>query len=141
MKPKFLVIYLLAAFCLVFGFAGSAWAVVNTTGLNFYITDIDAITTSPYAYRVELTGSYNQSRDGNIRGNGLNVAESGNTVGPWRNSDTNNNQGENTAGARVQVTYPGATSAFTLAYWNNAAPGTQYHRIFLTDFVFTSKGC
>ena len=114
---------------------------VSTTGLNFWITDIDAITTSPYADRVELTGTYNQARDNAIRGNGLNVAESNNNVGPWRNSDTNNNQGENTSGARVQITYTASTSSFTLAYWNNAAPGTQYHRIFLTDFVFTSTGC
>ena len=115
--------------------------IVNAKTLTFWVTDIDAVTTSPYADRVELSGTFNQTRDANIRGAGTSVAENNNNVGPWRNSDTNNNQGENNAGARVQVAYTADTSAFTLVYWNNASPGTQYHRIFLSDFVFTSTGC
>ena len=96
--------------------------VVNTTGLNFYITDIDAITTSPYADRVELTGSYNQSRDGNIRGAGLNVAESATTRRPVAHQRHQHQPGRERDGARVQVTYTGDTSAFTLAYWNASSP-------------------
>ena len=119
----------------------TAGTIVNAKTLSFWVTDIDAITTSPYADRVELSGTFNQARDANIRGNGTNVAESNNNVGPWRNSNTNNNLGENSAGARVQVTYTTDVTAFTLAYWNASSPGTQYHRIFLSDFVFTSTGC
>jgi hypothetical protein len=118
-----------------------AGPIVNAKALSFWITDIDAITSNPYADRVELSGTFNQSRDANIRGNGLNVAPDNNNVGPWRNSDNDNNVAENSAGARVQVTYAVDISAFTLVYWNNASPGIQYHRIFLSDFVFTSTGC
>ena len=124
-----------------FRLGSTAGTIVNAKDLNFWITDIDAVTTSPYSDRVELSGTFNQARDANIRGAGTNAAESNNNVGPWRTSAANTNVGENATGARVHVTYTVDTSAFTLAYWNASSPGIQYHRIFLSDFVFTSTGC
>lgn len=114
-----------------------AGAATTVSSLNFYVTDIDAITTSPYADRVELSGTYAQTRDAAIAGTGFFDPTS---PDPWRNTNTNINVNENSAGARVNVIYPTAKS-FLLAYWNNSAPGTQYHRIFLSDFVFTANGC
>ena len=109
---------------------------VNVSGLNFYITDIDAITTSPYSDRVEIVpnvAAANQTRDAAITGLG--------TVGdPWKTTSPNNNVNENSAGARVSLAFPSAMSQFTLTYWNDEG-GSQYHRIFLTDFNFRKPAC
>jgi hypothetical protein len=128
--------------------SGSATGpVINVRGLSFYIVDIDAITTSPYSDRVVLSPTVapaNQTRDSAIVGDGTYVAESSNAVGPWRNSTANNNQPENQSGARVQVNYPSTTAAqfssFKVTYWTNTGTG-QYHRIYLSDFVFNSTAC
>lgn len=122
---------------------------INVRALSFYIVDIDAITTSPYSDRVVLSptvpdNTTNQVKDTAIIGNGTDVAETSNAVGPWRNSQANTNYPENQAGARVQVNYPDTDAAkfssFTLTYWTNTGTG-QYHRIFLTDFIMKSSGC
>lgn len=120
---------------------------VNVRGLSFSIVDIDAITTFPYSDRVVLSPTVpvtSQAKDTNIRGNGQDVAETDNNVGPWRSSQTNTNVGENTAGARVAISYPNTVAdqftSFNLAYWTNTGTG-QYHRIFLSDFNFKSTGC
>jgi hypothetical protein len=114
----------------------TAGPLVNVSGLNFYVTDIDAITTAPYSDRVEIVpnvSAANQTRDAAINGLGTQAS-------PWLTTNLNSNVNENSAGARVSLTYPAAMSQFTLTYWN-ATGGTQYHRIFLTDFLFTTPGC
>ena len=112
--------------------------------LSFWITDIDAITTNPYSDRVELQpGPFNQARDANITRRGPTWHGSHNNVGPGAPPRHNSNVGENAAGARVQVSVRRGdiSSRSRLTYWNATSPGIQYHRIFLSDFVFTSTGC
>ena len=89
---------------------------VNVSGLNFYITDIDAITTSPYSDRVEVVpnlAAANQAKDAAITGLGT-------FASPWATTVPNSNVNENSAGARVSLAFPiPAMSQFTLTYWND----------------------
>jgi hypothetical protein len=119
----------------------TAGPVVNVSGLGFWITDIDAITTTDYSDRVELTPAVpagQQTRDANITGAGVD----GSPNNAWRTTVANSNVGENADGARVRISYAAATafSSFKLTYWN-ATGGDQYHRVFLSDLSFSSTGC
>ncbi|CAM3666226.1 hypothetical protein [Nocardioides zeicaulis] len=115
-------------------------------GLQFYVTDIDTITSPAYSDRVELVGrnasgtavTYRSTNDG-ILGTGANGDA-------WRRTD-NSNVNENAAGAQTLVDFttaaPGATTdvkSLVLTYWN-ATGGTQYHRVFLGDMTFSAFGC
>ena len=110
-------------------------------GLTFFITDIDRITASPYADRVELTSvpavARTQTLDG-ITGVGTAPTPASN---PWQRAG-DENVPENSPGAQVQVKYPAGSdvTSLTLTYWN-AEGGPQYHRIYLGDLSFTAKGC
>jgi hypothetical protein len=115
---------------------GIAGPLVNVSGLSFYVTDIDALTSSPYSDRVEIVPNLpagGQSRDAAVTGLGT-------LASPWLNTNTNNNVDENSAGARVSLVFASPVSQFTLTYWN-ATGGTQFHRIFLTDFLFKVPAC
>lgn len=115
-------------------------------GLQFWITDIDTITSPAYSDRVEVVG-YNASNvvvpfgstnDG--------VTGAGSETNPWlRAGDSNVN--ENSAGAQTFVNFTAASpttatdvKSIKVTYWNNAG-GTQYHRVFLGDLGFTALGC
>jgi hypothetical protein len=114
----------------------TAGPLVNVTGLSFYVTDIDAITTSPYSDRVEIVPNLpaaSQTKDAAINGLGTQAS-------PWLTSSLNTNVGENSSGARVSLAFPSPISQFSLTYWN-ASGGAQYHRIFLTDFLFEVPSC
>lgn len=113
----------------------------TVTGLSFAITDIDNLLTSGYQYadRVYLSGDTirTQTLDG-LRGTGT-------STDPWRRTDDRDrnidgNVNENSAGAKVTVTYTAPVDVLTLDYYNLLG-GTQYHRIFLGDFTFTALGC
>lgn len=117
--------------------------------LSFWITDIDSLygtgagtTQNPYANtntryydRVELqpTGQFSATPDTSIAG-------AGTASSPWYNTNLNNNQQENVAGARVRVGFTSDVSSFTLDYWNSVG-GSQYHRIYLSNLKFDVFGC
>lgn len=106
------------------------------TNLKFWIVDIDS-TTSGYWDRVRFTTAptvVTNSASPKINGTGTGTS-------PFRydTTQTNNNFDENTAGARVQVIFPGPLTSLTMEYWN--ASGTGIQRVFLADFSFTAKGC
>lgn len=114
--------------------------------LQFWITDIDTITSPAYSDRAELVG-YNasggvvpfaSSNDG--------ITGSGTQASPWLRASASN-VSENAAGAQTSVSFAKASpmdatdvKSMKLTYWN-ATGGTQYHRIFLGDLSFTAMGC
>ncbi|MDR7252149.1 hypothetical protein J2X46_001125 [Nocardioides sp. BE266] len=108
--------------------------------LQFWITDVDTITSPAYADRVELIG-YNASNvvvpfaaanDG--------ITGAGSEASPWLRS-ADSNVSENAGGAQTSVSFGTAdVKSLKLTYWNNSG-GTQYHRVFLGDLAFTALGC
>lgn len=114
--------------------------------LQFWITDIDTITSPAYSDRVELVGRnangvvvpFGSANDG--------VTGAGSEGSPWQRA-ANSNVSENAAGAQTLVSFatPSPSDAtdvksLVLTYWN-ATGGTQYHRIFLGDLSFSALGC
>lgn len=118
----------------------------SVQGLTFSITDIDSLTgTYAYSDRVSLSGTRAYVADTNVTaavaGGGtanVSVLGAGTDADPWRLSNNNVNIDENSAGARVRVTYPGAETSITLKYWSNTT-ATVYHRMYLSDFRFTAR--
>lgn len=114
--------------------------------LQFWVTDIDTITSPAYSDRVELIGlnaanvavPFTSANDG--------VTGDGSQTNPWLRSTTGN-VSENAAGAQTSVSFVKSSPAdatdvksLKLTYWN-ATGGTQYHRIFLGDLTFSALGC
>ncbi|WP_091194128.1 hypothetical protein [Nocardioides alpinus] len=108
----------------------------DVTNLTFWIVDIDS-TTSGYWDRVRFTTTptvVTNSASVNINGTG-----SGTTPFRYGTTQTNNNFDENTANARVKVSFAGPLTSLTMEYWN--AGGTGVQRVFLADFAFDALGC
>lgn len=114
--------------------------------LQFWITDIDTITSPAYSDRVELLGfnssgvvvPFSSTNDG--------VTGDGSEANPWQRAAAGN-VSENAPGAQTSVSFAKPTpstatdvKSMRLTYWN-ATGGTQYHRIFLGDLGFTALGC
>lgn len=115
-------------------------------GLSFAVTDIDSLRPdNQYGDRVEVSipaGTTRSQSLSGIRGSGIQgdawrrTSISNNNV----ETDINENVGENASTAKVTVTYSGSDiSQLELVYWNFLG-GSQYHRIFLSDFTFSAVG-
>ena len=128
----------------------------SVQGLTFSVTDIDSLTGQfAYSDRVSLSGTRTYVADTNVTANvagggtaTVSVLGAGTDADPWRlclvntTTDANVNIDENSAGARVRVSYPGAVTSITLKYWSQTT-ASIYHRRFLSDFGFAARpsGC
>ena len=121
-----------------------AGPVVNATGLSFWITDIDAITTSPYSDRVEL------SRVATTRPATRNIQRRRRST--WPSPATTSARGatsdsQQPTWARTppepasRSPTPRRPARSRSPTGTHAAARTSTTASFLSDFVFTSTGC
>ncbi|WP_210438896.1 hypothetical protein [Nocardioides xinjiangensis] len=108
------------------------------SNLSFWLVDIDSTSTG-YWDRVRFTtvAPTPSEPSPNINGTGFGTS-------PFRygTAQSNSNIDENSAGARVRVSFGGPVSTLVLEYWNAAySSGSSIQRLFLSDLSFTAKGC
>jgi hypothetical protein len=108
------------------------------TGLSFWIVDIDTTTTG-YWDRVRFTNATPtvSNRAANINGDGVGTL-------PFRYGTalSDSNVDENSANARVKVTFPGSITSLVMEYWSSAYTSSySIQRVYLSDFSFTARGC
>ena len=113
----------------------------DVTDLSFWLVDIDSTSTG-YWDRVRFTTQpavAPGSPSANVFGNSFGTApfQYGNGKKP-----TDSNIDENTANARVQVSFAGPVRTLVMQYWNASySSGTSIQRIYLHNLRFTAKGC
>lgn len=117
------------------------------SGLSFTMTDIDSVANGFYD-RVSLDGTRSftvtprNTNSNYVHGNGLNVAETSDSVGPWRQRNGDSSLALDSNQGNVTVTYPGTiakNTPITLDYWSSNAGTNQ--QVFFGNFTFMSAGC
>ncbi|MCW2834722.1 MAG: hypothetical protein JWN68_2675 [Nocardioides sp.] len=117
------------------------------TGLSFTLTDIDSVDNGFYD-RITLDGTRNftvtprNSTSNYVRGNGLDVPETNNAVGPWRQRNDDSSLDLDSNRGNVTVTYPGTIAKdtpITLNYWSSNAGTNQ--QVFFSNLTFMSASC
>jgi hypothetical protein len=109
----------------------------NVSNLTFWLVDIDGPTTGYWdRVRFTITPALLQ-KDTMIQGTG--AATSAFQYGTSATDSNANNLGENAAGGRVRVRFPGPLMQLEMQYWNISGTGVQ--RLFLHNLEFDAIGC